>query len=125
MPTVVISPFILLLPLAALAWYSRRWALLVLLASLSAYIIRGSVFGLPTTWLELGIYLTLVVWLVKGDWRVWQEIKLSALQGWLVPLALWLPPPGGGGFGGGGGGLWFCAGGGGVFRPFFFFFFFG
>ena len=90
MPTVVISPFILLLPLAALAWYSRRWALLVLLASLSAYIIRGSVFGLPTTWLELGIYLTLVVWLVKGDWRVWQEIKLSALQGWLVPLALWL-----------------------------------
>ncbi|HAO81669.1 MAG: hypothetical protein UV57_C0003G0016 [Parcubacteria group bacterium GW2011_GWD2_43_10] len=86
----VLSPFSLLLPLAVLAWYSRRWALLVLLAGLSAYIIRTDLISLPTTWLELGIGITLAVWLIKGDWRIFQKINLRLFWPWLIPLLLWL-----------------------------------
>ena len=85
-----LSPFSLLIPLAVLAWFSRRWALLVLLAGLSAYVIRTNFVSLPTTWLELGIFITLAVWLIKGDWQIFKKIDLKAVWPWLIPLLLWL-----------------------------------
>jgi len=81
--------FGLLLPFAVLAWYSRRWAVLALFAALSAYVIRTDFWGIPTTWLELGIYITFAVWLIKKDWLRLINNNFLALQ-WLVPLLLWL-----------------------------------
>ncbi len=82
--------YLLLIPVTALAWYSRRWAVLVLLASLSAYVVRWNIWGIPTTWLELGIYLVTLVSLSKGDWRVWLKLDQKKLLSWAVPLIIWL-----------------------------------
>lgn len=84
------SLFLLLIPLTALAWYSRRWAVLVLLASLSAYVVRWNIFGIPTTWLELGIYSVTLVSIIRGDWLVWLKLDPTKLLPWLVPLLIWL-----------------------------------
>ncbi|MDP3986429.1 MAG: O-antigen ligase family protein [Candidatus Veblenbacteria bacterium] len=85
-----ISPFSLLLPLGVLAWYSRRWAVLVLLAGLSAYIIRITIAGVPTTWLELGLYLTLIAFMARGEWRGLRELVAQATPSRLWVLLLWL-----------------------------------
>lgn len=85
-----LSLFSLLIPLAVVAWYSCRWAVLILLAALSSYIIRTNLAGIPTTWLELGIYIVFIIWLVRGDWRDLLNLNWLKFWPWLVPLLVWL-----------------------------------
>ena len=82
--------FLLLVPLAVLALREPRWAVLVLLAGLPAYLVRATALGVPSTLLELGIYTVLLVLVVRGDWRDWRAFNWQRQSGWLLPLALWL-----------------------------------
>jgi O-antigen ligase len=50
---------------AILAWKRLDWALLLLIASLPAYLIRFKILGLPATLLELMILISFMVWLIK------------------------------------------------------------
>lgn len=85
-----ISPFSLLLPLAALAWYSRRWAVLVLLASLSAYVIRLNILNIPTTWFELALYIILIISFFKDNWIKEFKTNIAEYKSWFAPMLLWL-----------------------------------
>lgn len=82
--------FLLLIPLTILAWYRPETAVLILLAALPTYMIRGDILGIPTTWLEVGIYVTFLVWLIKGGWREVLNINWLNWLSWWWPLVLWL-----------------------------------
>ncbi len=81
---------LLLLPLFWLTWQRRDLTILILAAALSSYVIRFNIGSIPTTWLEIGIWFTLAVMLLRGDWRVWQKIDYRKYLSWLLPLCLWL-----------------------------------
>ncbi len=82
--------FLLLLPLAVLAWYRFSLALCVVLALLPSYLFRLTVLGVPTTWLELAIYVLLLVFLAQGKWRDHDWLKSKSSRSWLGWLGLWL-----------------------------------
>ena len=56
-------------------------AILAIVFFLPAYLIRFKIFGLPTTLLEVLIYILFLLWLAKqafnGDWRITQNIELN------------------------------------------------
>lgn len=85
-----ISLFALLVPFAVLAWFSRRWAILVILVSISAYVIRINIVGVPTTWLELAIYVVLAISLIRDNWAGFIKEKLLFFSKWLLPIIIWL-----------------------------------
>lgn len=83
-------PFILLLPFAVVAWYSRAWGLWLLLAAVQLYTVRFVVWGIPTTLLELGIYVVAVCVFFRGDLVVLRELP-TVRRSWLfVVIVLWL-----------------------------------
>ncbi len=83
--------FLLLVPLAAIAWRRREWAVLALLVGLQAYGIRAQILGMPTTLLEFGIYVVAIVSVWQGDWRGVRPRTLIERYGWwLAPPLLWL-----------------------------------
>lgn len=51
-----------------LAWLRLDYALFFLIASLPAYLIRFSLFSLPSTLLEIMILITFAVWFIKEFW---------------------------------------------------------
>lgn len=52
---------------AALAWRSRPLALALLAAVLPSYLLRGTLAGIPFTWLEVFSLILIAVWIVKGE----------------------------------------------------------
>ncbi len=65
---------------AYLAFRRLDWAMLTIIASLPSYLLRFKLFGLPSTILELMIWLTLAVWLCKNYANLSSGIK-SRWQG--------------------------------------------
>lgn len=84
------SPFILLVLFAYLAWRQPRSAAVLLCALLPSYLWRGSIFGLPTTWLELAIYVTALAALWRWGLAPWRQIFAAQNWRWLAPAGLWL-----------------------------------
>jgi len=102
-----------------IVWRYPHWKTLLLAISLPTYLLRFQIFGIPTTWLELTIYLVFIIWLYRNglrtQWwrplhRYWQPlsllgiglligtlisadplVSLGILKGWFVdPLLLFL-----------------------------------
>ena len=44
-----------------------KWGIYIIVFSLPLYLVRFKVFGVPTTALEVMIYVLFVVWLIKGS----------------------------------------------------------
>ena len=77
-----------------IAWVNQRLGLYVLLALLPTYLLRTQIFGIPTTWLELGIYVLFFVWVLKSLLKknlllTLKELYTSYRVLWLV-LLVWL-----------------------------------
>lgn len=49
-----------------LAWRRLDWAVAFLIAAMPAYLIRFNIFGLPSTILEIMIWIVFLVWLIKN-----------------------------------------------------------
>ena len=70
---------ITILAFLALAIYKTKWSVLVLIAALPVYLIRFKVGPLPTTLLEVMIWVVFVVWFIKeiksagGIKKYWQS----------------------------------------------------
>ncbi|MDO8668319.1 MAG: O-antigen ligase family protein [bacterium] len=52
------------------AWRRLDWAVMFLIATLPAYLIRFNVFGLPSTILEAMIWIVFMVWIINNFGRV-------------------------------------------------------
>ena len=52
------------------AWRRLDWAVMFLIAGLPTYLIRFNIFGLPSTLLEIMIWVVFLVWLIKNFSRV-------------------------------------------------------
>jgi len=73
---------------AALSFLNLRWAMLLIVAALPTYLIRFSIGPVPTTLLELMLFVAIVVWIFhyKG-----LSIRGSSfLNGWRTPITLLL-----------------------------------
>lgn len=49
-----------------LAWRRLDWAVMLLIAAMPSYLIRFDIFDIPSTLLELMIYIVFLVWVVKN-----------------------------------------------------------
>ncbi len=88
-------PFIFLLAIiAVLAFVKVRWALYLLLVLLPAYLWRTEVSFVPTTFLELSIYLVFAIWLTKAlaKRELFKKTKrlFRLLKPFLIPIILFL-----------------------------------
>ncbi|NQV88923.1 MAG: O-antigen ligase family protein [Parcubacteria group bacterium] len=66
-------------------WMDPRKGLLLLVALLPSYLLRGELFGIPTTLLELMVIVFVIIWVIK------RRPKLKALvpeRAHLLPIAL-------------------------------------
>ncbi len=59
-----------------LAWKRLDWAVMVLIAALPAYLIRFNIFGLPSTLLEVMIWVVFFVWFIKNYKSIFERVKL-------------------------------------------------
>lgn len=59
-----------------LAWRRLDWAVMFLIAALPAYLIRFSIFGLPSTLLEIMIWVVFLAWFLKNNKLIFKNIKL-------------------------------------------------
>jgi O-antigen ligase len=73
---------------AMIAWMRLSWAVLLLMASLPAYLLRGEFFGIPTTLLELIIIVVVVIWLIQNRHH-WREL-FRIDRRWAVVIALFV-----------------------------------
>jgi len=88
-------PFIFLLAIIAiLAFVKVRWALYLLLVLLPAYLWRTEVGFVPTTFLELSIYLVFAIWFIKAlvKRELFKKTKriFRLLKPFLIPVILFL-----------------------------------
>lgn len=82
--------FLLLIPFAVLAW-ARPWAgIFAILVLLPAYVLRWDIWLMPTTFIELAIYITSALWLLKFGWRPVYEFLKSADPKWTAAAIGWL-----------------------------------
>ncbi len=71
-----------------------RWGVYLLLAILPAFLLRWQIAGIPTTWLELAIYLAVAIFFINQIKQ--KKLKQSLLLCWqnykylLAAMALWL-----------------------------------
>ncbi|MEK7496979.1 MAG: O-antigen ligase family protein [Patescibacteria group bacterium] len=61
---------LLLIPIAYLAWRNFPYAVLALIFLLPTYLLRTEIFGLPTTYLELAIYLVSIFAIIRGSYKI-------------------------------------------------------
>ncbi len=61
---------LLLIPIAFLAWRNLPYAVLALLFLLPTYLLRTEIFGLPTTYLELAIYIVATAAIIRGSYKI-------------------------------------------------------
>lgn len=73
-----LATLIWVLLIGYLAWRSPDKVAQLLTMVLPTYLLRLTIFGIPTTWLELAIYVIFIIWLwrkyLRGRW--WQPILL-------------------------------------------------
>ena len=69
---------IMVIIFAILAWKRLDWAIMLTIALLPAYLLRFKILGLPTTWLEIMIWLCAVVWLIKN----WRNLSVALKHNW-------------------------------------------
>lgn len=67
---------IFLILFSAIAIFRLNWALFILLTTLPAYLIRFSLFSIPSTLLEAMILIVFLVWFFKD--KPWRRFKSSA-----------------------------------------------
>lgn len=82
-------PFFLLIPFATVTWFSREAAFYIILAALPAYLVRGVVFGIPITLLELAIYVVCLISIYKKDTRIFSKFFIKTNTKELAWCALW------------------------------------
>lgn len=58
--------FIWLAALAYFAWKKTEYGIYLIIFSLPIYLLRTSIYSIPTTALELGVYILFGVWLIKN-----------------------------------------------------------
>lgn len=83
----IIAIILLLLFLAVTAWFKLPWAIYLVIAGLPSYAWRFNINGIPTTALELMIYVTFIVWVIKV---IIQQVKINqlAIRTYLWPTIL-------------------------------------
>jgi hypothetical protein len=60
-----------------LAIKKLNWALMLILAGLPLYLVRFSIFGIPSTLLEAMIIITFIIWLLKNFREIFENCKLK------------------------------------------------
>lgn len=61
---------IVLIVFGSICFRKPKWGIYVIAATLPSYLIRLTVFGIPTTVLELGILILFFIWLIRnGRWK--------------------------------------------------------
>lgn len=69
-----------------------RWGLFLILFLLPAYLTRGEIFSVPTTFLELSIYFVFLVWLFKAVFykNLIKKVRRAyrVIHPFLIPIAL-------------------------------------
>ncbi len=70
----------------ALAWMNLSLAIGILLALLPSYLLRASLFGIPTTLLELMLVSVVAVWLIQNRHRLRELFVLN--KTWAMAIAL-------------------------------------
>ena len=70
-----------------LAYKKTDWAIYLIVAALPGYLIRFSIFGLPTTLLEMMILILFAVWLIKGNFS-WARIKNNPFSWPIVAILI-------------------------------------
>ena len=68
-----------LLIFSFISWKNLRFGIYFIVFSLPAYFLRPSIFGVPTTVLELEIYFLFLVSVFKGEWNI-KKIKILFLD---------------------------------------------
>jgi O-antigen ligase len=69
------------------AWMDPRKGLLLLITLLPSYLLRGELFGIPTTLLELMVLAFIVIWIIKRRPEIKKLIPEST---YLLPISLLL-----------------------------------
>lgn len=76
-----------------IALWRREYGLSAVILLLPAYILRTTVFGIPTTALELSIYSLFAAWVIQGAARrqfVWPKLPSWALIGLVFWIIAWI-----------------------------------
>lgn len=82
--------FILLVPMTVVSWFRPRIGVLCVLALLPTYVIRGAILGIPTTFLELSIYLTSIIWIIREKPKFNFRDIARKYKIWLLLGSTWL-----------------------------------
>ena len=89
--TIELNIFYLLLPLALLGWLAVKripWAAAVLVFLAPSYLIKSNIFFIPTTFLELSIYVVAIVALIKYFWikenTLVNPFKIAGHFNWVI-----------------------------------------
>ncbi|MFH0952230.1 MAG: O-antigen ligase family protein [Patescibacteria group bacterium] len=85
----MIALFIILglIGMLALSWWRLPWAVAVVAALLPTYLLRFELLTIPTTFLEMSIYIASIVWLYK---LLIKKIRWPSLpKFWYWAVALW------------------------------------
>lgn len=71
-----------------LSWWRLWWGAAVIIALAPTYLLRFKLFFVPTTFLEVAIYIVFAVWLIR---LIQRRVVLTPLKGfWAWFLPLWL-----------------------------------
>ncbi len=80
--------FILLIPFAFLVWFRPKYALWLTLILIPAYQIKGIIYNIPVTLLELMILSLFLIYGLKNIKRIKEFIQ--NLKDWQWPILIWL-----------------------------------
>ena len=84
----IYGTIIWLLLIGILTWRDEKRRLVYLAMALPTYLIRLKVFNIPTTWLELAIYVVVALWVIKIIWRRQRNKWWQSLTAYKYPLLL-------------------------------------
>jgi len=86
--------YIALMLFALLAWWRTRLSINLILVLLPTFLIRTEIAGIPTTWLELAIYIVSIIWCIKriheGEITAALKHSYREFKLLILPLSLWL-----------------------------------
>jgi len=80
--------FILLIPFAFLVWFRPKYALWLTLILIPIYQIKGIIYNIPVTLLELMILSLFLIYGLKNIKRIKELIQ--NLKDWQLPILIWL-----------------------------------
>lgn len=80
--------YLWLVIIGGLAWFDEKRRLVYLAMILPTYAVRLEILGIPTTWLELAIYILVIVWVIRCRERREKVEWWRPLQPYLWPLLL-------------------------------------